>query len=487
MVKKIGTIIAVLSFFFSAVAQNIEGVNARIDAMGGCGVIDDIGWTINHPASIYKNANQIQGSWCAMDISGIGNTFGALIAITKLTDNLFAGVTFNNRMMMPSHFYQNGALFTNSLRMNPGDNANDYPNLPRLNLCFKLNDAVQLGAGAFFEQTSNSIDETRTIAYTPAGDTAQLRVPYNYKQDVSVSDNGAMLEARVTAGSITFFPFIRAGFPRVGGTESSDRLTKLKESLTARPAPDSMTDADIDYTYGGAEGLYLNGGSHVWTDIGKTTLIAGVFYTQKSYQFKKTITRSIEKLAPDASNSSIIESKSGQDSLGLNYNTKLVEWWLAAAPTYSDGFFISPEYDGGVELYSPHDPNMTPSSDTSITRAYHNIRVCVEKKSKNVWFFDDISFRCGFVAAWTSEKRHITGISGGQTPESNETLPLKSYLWGSDWNYKESKITAGLGLHKGRGTFDFSCNLQNWRKGMGLISGPPLALATFTVDFGPSK
>ena len=106
MFKKILLCIAVLSVSFSVVAQNIEGVNARLDAMAGSGPITDIGWTIDKPDGLYNFPNQVQGTAVLMDIPGIGVTYGSIIGIVRFSEALYAGVTLNNRNQMPGFFYE---------------------------------------------------------------------------------------------------------------------------------------------------------------------------------------------------------------------------------------------------------------------------------------------------------------------------------------------------------------------------------------------
>ena len=96
-----------------------------------------------------------------------------------------------------------------------------------------------------------------------------------------------------------------------------------------------------------------------------------------------------------------------------------------------------------------------------------------------------VSIRCGIAAYWVKELRNISNRDP-LTTNSEADLPWKSYFWGADFTQKEAKITAGLGLRRGRGTFDISVDFMKW-KNMGVFSGPPAGLATLTVDIGPSK
>ena len=46
----------------SVYAQNIEGVNARLDGWAGCGIPDDIGWACMQPRKFIQYADNFQGS-----------------------------------------------------------------------------------------------------------------------------------------------------------------------------------------------------------------------------------------------------------------------------------------------------------------------------------------------------------------------------------------------------------------------------------------
>jgi hypothetical protein len=115
---------------------------------------------------------------------------------------------------------------------------------------------------------------------------------------------------------------------------------------------------------------------------------------------------------------------------------------------------------------------------------YHNFRLGIEKTSKNGRIFDEFSWRIGMVAYWFKEIRKIKNYPG--IPNSDESKAWKSYLWGSDYPYKQAKITAGVGLKKGRASLDVSVDFLKW-KGIGIFAGPAVGLATLSVDFGKAK
>ena len=111
MFKKVLAAIAVLGVFYSTMGQNIEGVNARLDAMAGCGVIGDIGWTIGKPSSLYGYADQVQYSPLIITIEGLGKTYGSIIAIKSFGEHFFAGITMDNRKAMSGTFYNRAIIY----------------------------------------------------------------------------------------------------------------------------------------------------------------------------------------------------------------------------------------------------------------------------------------------------------------------------------------------------------------------------------------
>jgi hypothetical protein len=462
--------------------QNIEGVNARIDAMGGSGPSTDIGWTIQHPASIYEFPNQVQASACNAEIWGLGQTFGSIIGVAAVTQNLFLGLSMNNRMEMPFSFYKDAALLLDATHIAPTDNAENYPNYPKVNICLKVNDNLQFGIGAYFEGMSYTHDETKKFVYTANAGIDSITVDYDREQQGKmIRNDGGIVEAQVTIGTMTLNPFIKAGLPRIGGTETGSPFESVSAALAARPADNQVIVTNSSYAWDTPQGIILSGGSNVWTATSRALIIGGVFFTNKRYQLNTTIDETKYTLNPDGSVAGT--SVRSMDSTLSDRNWKMVDWWFSVVPTYADGFYFAPEWDGGIGLFTGKDPHL--ASDTSFIYTYHNFRLGMEKYTKKVGWFDEIAFRGGIAAYWVKELRHIVE-KDWETSDSKESIPWKSYFWGADFTRKEAKMTGGIGLKKGRGTFDVSVDFLKW-SATGIFSGPAAALATFTVDFGKTK
>jgi len=483
MLKKLLTIVGVSALCFSAAAQNIEGVNARLDAIAGSGPSDDIGWTIKHPASIYAYPNTWQGTICLMPLPGIDRTFGAIIGIVKFSELFYAGVTLNNRLEMPASFYSEGALIMKPNQIDGEDYAKGFPNLPQVNLCFKFSDNFKLGLGGIFEGASYSYKATKKLPYATASGSDTIKYTEEHGKK-TVRNVGFNVEARVTLGSLTWYPQFIMEFPTIGGEETYNTLTEAKAKLAqinaSGPLPAPVSDLSL--TWESKQGKLMRGASYFWTDIGNTFWITGIIYTNKRYQFNKNTDILTQTLNADGSVATTDRDET-YDSLPSDRNNNMIDFFIGCIPSFSDNLYFAPEYDGGIGIFKAKDPDMP--ADTNFLSMYHNFRLGIEKVVKSMWIFDEVAFRCGMMAQWNKEWRYVDNFDN-LTEVSEEAFPMKSFFWGSDFAKKEAKITGGFGFKKSRGTFDISCNFVEW-KGQGIIAGPTAAMATLTVDFGRDK
>ena len=145
--------------------------------------------------------------------------------------------------------------------------------------------------------------------------------------------------------------------------------------------------------------------------------------------------------------------------------------------------YFSPEYNGGIGWYTANDPDLPP--DTTFLFMYHNFRLGIEKCIDDFWWFDRLALRCGMAGQWNKQWRYVDNFDN-VTGTSNESIPWKSFFWGSDFTKKEAKVSGGFGVSRGRGTFDISCDFLKWQR-TGVLTGPSAAMATITVDFSRKK
>ena len=483
MLKKFLAVIAVLSLSFSAVAQNIEGVNARLDGMAGSGPSDDIGWTIKHPASIFNYPNHYQGTICLMDIPGIGKTYGAIIGIVQFSEVFYAGVVLNNRIVMGGGFYDKGAHFLNAQHIDGADNAKGFPNIPAVNFCLKLSDNFQLGLGGYFEGAAYDLDDDKKLPYATA--TGMDTVFYSFDHDNKRLRNmGVNVEARFKVGGWTIYPQVIVGFPQMMGSETADTLDQVIAKYTsANNATAPFACANLENTYSSKEGLYLRGGSYFWGDIGNTFWLAGALYENARHQFVRNTKRDSATVDIDGSLVNDTTISWDFDTSQSDHNDQWIHYFLSFVPSFSDNLYFAPEYDGGIGWYKANDPDLPP--DTTFFMIYHSFRLGIESFIDDFWWFDKLGLRCGMSAQWNKEWRHVEHFDD-VTGTSDESMPWKSFFWGSDFTKKEAKITGGFGVTKGRATFDISCDFLKWQ-GQSVLTGPAAAMASMTVDFSRKK
>ena len=463
--------------------QNIEGVNARLDAMGGSAAADDIGWTIGHPASIYKFPNTFQGSVNLITSDLKERTYGAIVGIVRFNDFLYAGVTFNNKLMMGWYekgyrFYSLGFDFINR----PYIIYDSLPNIPQVNLCLKLNDKLQIGIGGYFEYSKYEYKATKMRHYNTT--TGNDTIFYEENHDNKTLRNvGFNIESRITLNSLTIYPQIMVGFPEIDGSESYNELDGAKQYFNNAIDVDTFSNLTIKYL--SPQGFFLRGGSYFWADIGKTFWKTGVIYTNKRYTFNKKTDILTQSLNTDGTVANTVLD-SVYDSIPFENKFHFFDFFLSFVPKFSDNLYFSPEYNGGIwwHDHTGEEPTMPPIY--TFFYMYHNLRLGIEKVKDGFWFFDEIAFRCGIKAQWNKRWRHIEDYSYDSTSVGDESLPWESFFWWSDFKKKEARVSGGFGLKKGRGTFDVSCAWLYWQ-GKSVLTGPSAAIATLTVDFSRRK
>ena len=449
--------------------------------MAGSAAADDIGWTIRHPASIFKFPNHFQGSVCLMDVPGIGKTYGTAIGIVKFNEFLYAGLTFNNRWKMWGNFYDAAVRFLDVWHIDT-DGIRNFARIPQINLCLKLSDNIQLGLGGYFEGAAFDKKQIKKIPYDTLIGAAQDTFFYNAKErdNKRVRNIGFNVELRWKIGDITLYPQFMIGFPKIMGSESYDTLDAARKYFTIDNAAAIDTFSNLKHTWSSPQGIYLRGGSYIWGDIGNTFWFTGVFYENVRNQFKRNT--KIENGEIDVDGSLVGDSLlnyEDYDTIRPDYNYHNIHYFLAFVPPFSDDLYFSPEYNGGIgwtksdTLYLPSYPQ-----NTTLLFMYHSLRLGIEKFIEDFWWFDRLALRCGLQGQWNKEWRY--------KGELDESIPWKSFFWGSDFTKKEAKVSGGFGVSRGRGTFDISCDFLKWQ-GTGVLTGPSAAMATITVDFSRKK
>ncbi len=482
MVKRLVTaLLLITGLLFNAISQNVEGINARIDGMGGSGLTSDLGWAVGHPTGIANFPDQMQGTIYTTPIPDIGETYGAVIAVKGFGEKFRLGVTFNERIHMSYSFYKDGGLILDATHINGDNNADKFAMIPSVALCWKFNDDFKFGVSSFFEGQSYENLTTQRFKYPKVGgDSAEVSFIHN-EIGKRISVWGFVAEAWLKIGGLYLRPTIKFGVPGIYGEEETDFQTQLKKSLQSTPAAAGTTFPDAineKYSWECPEAMLINGGVLFVAANDNIEFDWGVWYGEKTYQFKKNIEEDTADI--DASGNASNQRVGTKPKIESHRISRGIDYFIGVLPSFSDNFYFAPEYDGGFGWSKAKEPDI--AADSNFFYMYHNFRLGIEKNIPDFWIFDQISFRSGLVAYWTKEWRSIKNGGFDGNVNSDENMPWGSFFWGSNFGKKQAKVAGGIGFKKARGYFDLSIDFIKWKQG--IVKGPPSAMATIGMDFG---
>ncbi len=443
MLKKILFIsLTVCVLFTMNQAQNIEGVNARLDGMAGAGIPDDIGWVCVNPRNFIKYPDYIQGNAVIKSYWGVNELFGRLIVLKSIGDRVVAGLTANNALMMSGDFYSRGIIFMEA----SGDfgftsqdiNYTHLPAFPQIGANIKITDDINVGAlfmgeGIRQESEYSIVDSSVTPLVT---DSLRSRKYVNL---------GFAIDANIGLGKFGFAPKFLLNFPRMTG---EDKMTTVANETHTM---DYESDA----------GLKLVVGTAAWFVALKYPIVGGIYYIRERYQFSKT--------SKGMNLDTTIQTKP--------FTNNIVFVFLGSEIHFGDGFMFTPELDlEFVNLHLEGLENKTAIHDSVKTYNMYTIRLGMEKKSKKLRFLDHITARAGLVYKYAQRKLKITDALG------NEDI-TKYFVETNNDKFAQNrgtKLAAGLGITKARFTIDVSTDLMSWTGTV--VTGPRAGILSLTVD-----
>lgn len=481
MLKKLCAAILLAGFSFTVYSQNVEGINARIDAMAGCGMISDIGWAIGEPVGIINYPDLLSASLYATPIPDVGESFGAIIGVKSLGEHMRVALTLNDRMQMPYAFYKDGGYYLNAKHINGDNHAEKFPMYPSVAFAVKFNDDFSFGLGGWAEGQRYTLEETKKFGYG-AGPNDTVTYMHN-ELDKRIGYYGFVVDGWVALGGLHIRPSFKLGLPFMSGREEDDMMTSLKSKLAVNPASGPLQAVDHDIEWEMPEGMKLGASALAWFLAGDHEIAFGLWYSDLKYQFQMTTKLdSVQLTANGAVDPSVDVHTTTVDKRSNRHMMDLF-WFVGISPAFADNLIFAPEYNGGWGTFEAKDP-ATPM-DTSWIHTFHNFRLGIEKGIPDVWIFDKLFVRSGVVMYLAKEYRTITD-GDESTTESVEDIPWASYFWGSEFGRKQAKLAGGLGIKKARCEFDVSVDFLAW-KGQGIIAGPNCAMVTLKVDFGSDK
>lgn len=466
MLKKILSIaLMVCASFTMSHAQNIEGVNARLDGWAGCGIPDDIGWICSTPRNFIKYPDYVQGNTIIKPYWGTKETFGSLILLKSLGPRVVAGITANNALIMSGGFYFRSFSFMNAggdFGLTPEDMVNtSLPAYPQIGASFKITDHINIGVLGFGEgikkKNEYKILNIETLI-TDSLDTAVVTIKDSVRNR-SYKNFGFTIDANIGLGKIGFAPKISLSFPRIEGKDKSSKSTTITYKDTLVVGTTADTTRTIDYK--SEEGQKLIAGGAVWFVGLKYPIVGGVYFIQEKFQFSKE--------------SKVLNSVTTTE--GKHFKNNIVFVFLGSEMHFGDGFMFTPEIDlEFVRLNINGLKNKTALQDTVIAPDMYTLRLGIEKEIKNLKFFDCLTPRAGMVYKYAKSKVTIEDAGG------NEDITFNYVETNNDKFHQNRgmKVAAGLGITKRRATIDVSADLMTWAGT--IITGPKAAMVSLTVD-----
>lgn len=331
MLKKLFIVIAASALTFSVSAQN-----ARIDAMGGCDIVDDITRVLVFPSYVNDFGDQIQ-------VTGSPGGFGPAIGIKSIGRNFNVGAMANmpngvNSSVLRSDFYSDAeSAIENGPFLGADALPSSFPTYPHFLLGVDLN-AVTLGLDLF-------IEATRYKGMMEIGND-------KIETSASISNFGTRLSANLELGNFVISPLFGIGFPKA--------KTDIESSGT------NVTDTTI--TLESEKKLFFNVGAELGLEVRDFNIIGGFFYTLESYQFDDRGTKSDE------------------------YKGTFIDAYLGLIADVRNGLLFVTQYNLSVGI----DKAINSDDDINkLTDLFHDFRFGFERPVSGVWIFDDVIPRAG--------------------------------------------------------------------------------------------
>ncbi len=485
MIKKIFIVIAVLSITSSVYAQNIEGVNARLDAMGGVGTPADIGWVNDKPSYIYRWADRIQGTGIMKSTEGTGTSFGSVIATKSLGEKFFVSLTFNNKRAMSGTFYKLAQEFGGFLEnfgavgATPGK---DLAVWPHLGINIRPNENFSLGLGAYLEHSNYDAKHTKEVKYeyqTPSG-TDIRTISYDSTTTRKYMGIGIIADARIWIGTFRLNPEFKMFIPNLEGHVESKPVDKVvqSDSVTQDLSLINRIDDAGTTEFSEFNNVFIRAGMKFSNTFNETFWILGLWYKTQRFELERSLIFDSTNLLNNTTVSKPVDEKTWA------FNKQDYNWWLACEPKFADNLLLSVGYYGGVQLYS-RTPPPGQTNDTMFTTIQNKLRVGAEGKIKDVWIFDELLPRMGLTFIATRYKASYAKnfeLLDSTSFDEDINFPYSTNFYLGLSEPKGLKVSAGFGLRKGRGEFDCSFDVLEWTTTS--ITGPAAAIATFGFYFG---
>jgi len=329
MINKLISVVAVSALLFTASAQN-----ARVDAMGGCDINDDISRTLTFPAEVNDYGDQLQGT-------ASGTNFGTVIGIKGVGNMINLGFTANHGPVLRNGFYSAAETLLEQGILDTNDRLpSAFPVYPHILFGLDL-DAVSLGLDMYYKATRYKYSDE------DGGDLVS--------QEAKISHFGLNLNANLDVGDMSISPIFGLGFPKAKGI-NEDKANDFKTEVT------SLT------------GLRLKVGTELGFDLGRIDVIGGFFFTLESFQFSY--------------DDNTTETKGNENK------ESFMDIYLGLTTNVLNGLFLVSQYNITINIDKEIQVNNN-DWETKYNRYTHDFRIGLERPISGVWIFDEVIPRGG--------------------------------------------------------------------------------------------
>jgi len=490
MLKKLVVAAVVLGCFsLSSVAQDVEGVNARLDAMGGSGVPSDFGFVIDRPLKCVAWADRVQATGVMREITGIEDYFGAVIATKSIIKDRFAiGLTFNDRREMPGDFYDKYYLAPyNADLINFGtveDMFEKFANYPRLLLGFKISDNFQFGLGSFIEHSTYDHLQESEQKYAVVGSNDSLSIMVDSVIDYKYVGIGGIFDFKVKVGKLGINPEFKVFIPKFEGTMTSNAKDKINNNPNLA---DTNTFTNTDWDLKSTEiskNIQVKAGAKLSGNINDIFVIGGLWYQTGRFNYERTRKTSSIILGPGISNT--FDTSYIEDGGERVFKQDQILFWGGFERTIFEDLYFTTDYVGkfiktAVTHAAGQDTTFKMHGDTIITVKEHKFRMGVERECNGFWIIERFVPRMGLVYKHARVSKDIENvvINGNALNMYQNSAVKTNFTEGTGDQDKGMKLTMGIGLEGKYATLDLSLNVLEWKQG--LIMGPDAAIVSLTV------
>jgi hypothetical protein len=413
--------------------------------------VGDILVSAAQPWQILGYADKIQATW---DVTAERQP-GPAILIKSLGDNAAIGLSANmfdkrtKGSVFLTPFYQRSTTFASLY----DPNQRLFPNLPQLNVAFKVGEQ-KFGLNAFYQ-----VETFNNSRFTPSSDRDYMKS----EVDGTTSDVGGCFSARLGLGNLGWNPWVRIGLPILSGKENSTQVSF--DSATGMTTT-LISSTESKLAGGNVRNLLFNAGSCFDYTFGdRAWAIVGAWYRNEEYKFVKTTTGSATA------------------TYSPKYRARYYDYFAAVTPKVFDDFLIGFEYQGAYSLTANNYEDM-PRNDTTSRKWYNEIIIAMEKpiRLSHPWF--KVFTPRGSLVFNIGRAVERTEIAVAGNPSLIDVREIWTPMRTINYENRDGLLAyLGCGLTIKRATIDLATDVFEWYKQGSMFLGPPPTYVTMTLDF----